>query len=198
MIQSIAQVGYAALLDEAKNTYGEIKVLEHEEAGGRNFSATPRGEVSEIYADGRVVIAMDNNDGYDIELELLDIIDNIEEDWVGISVNATAKTKAEFADGKTMPKFALLLLEDEVGGTSKMTIYPYCQLSKRPNKNSKTSEGTFDPQFPTVSIAARPNKNKLVRFETDDDKFPTEMPQLPTSADEHNATTGATTGTTTG
>lgn len=197
MIQSIAQVGYA-ILDEKANTYGAVKTLEHEEAGGRNFAATPRGEVSEIYADGRVVIAMDNNDGYDIELELLDIIDNIEEDWVGISVNANTKTKAEFADGKTMPKFALLLLEDEVGGKSKMTIYPYCQLSKRPNKNSKTSEGTFDPQFPTVSIAARPNKNKLVRFETDDDKFPEEMPQLPTSVAEHNAATAtATTGTTT-
>lgn len=191
VVKSIARVGYA-LWDESQTTpgYGAVKVFESDEAGGRNFTATPRGEVTEVSADGKVVIAVDNNDGYDIELELLDIIDDIEADWLGVSVNSTTGAIAEFATGKTMPKLCLILLEDTLEG-SKCTYYPMCQVSKRPDKNSKTSEGSFDPQFPTISLAARPNADKLVRYQTAETAIPAAVPTFPATASANEAATVA-------
>lgn len=180
MVKTIAKVGYA-VYDEKTSSYGEVVQLESAEAGGRNFTAEPRGEVTEIYADGIVALATDNNDGYDIELELLDIIDDVEKDWYGMSINETTGAKAEFATGALMPKFCLMLLEEKIG-SYQLTYYPMCQCSKRASKASKTSEGSFDPQFPTVSIAARPNDNKLVRYVTNEDKIPDELPAFPANA----------------
>lgn len=180
MVKTIAKVGYATY-DEEQGTYGTVKQLESDEAGGRNFSAEPRGEVTEIYADGKVAIAVDNNDGYDIDLELLDIIDDIEKDWLGTSVNTSTGAKAEFSTGALMPKFCLLLLEETVGG-SQLTYYPMCQCTKRASRSSKTSEGTFDPQFPTISIAARPNDKGLVRYQTSEKVIPVAVPTFPETA----------------
>lgn len=184
MVKSIAKVGYS-IYNETAGTYGTVKELESDEAGGRNFTATPRGEVSEIYADGQVVIATDNNDGYDIELELLALIDDIEKDWYGQSINSTTHALAEFASGNLMPKFCLILAEETVDGNGLITYYPMCQCSARNTYNTKTSEGTFDPVFPTVSISARPNDNKLVKYRTVGTSIPSTLPDFPESAAEN-------------
>lgn len=186
MVKTIAKVGYATY-DDKTDTYGDVVQLESDQAGGRNFTAEPRGEVTEIYADGKVAIATDNNDGYDIELELLDIIDNVEKDWFGTSVNTSTGAKAEFSTGALMPKFCLMLLEETIGG-HRLTYFPMCQCSKRKSMASKTSEGTFDPQFPTVSIAARPNDNGLVWYQTDESAIPETLPAFPSDAASNEST----------
>ena len=54
--RTIKNVGYALISavdnNTGKPTYGNVKWLVHNEAGGREYSAEPKGEVSSIYADG--------------------------------------------------------------------------------------------------------------------------------------------------
>ena len=54
--RSIKNVGYAMITsvdnNTGKPTYGDVNWLVHNEAGGREYTAEPKGEVSSIYADG--------------------------------------------------------------------------------------------------------------------------------------------------
>lgn len=166
MKKSIARVGIALIENPGTETeaIGEYTWLESEKAGGREYSAEPQGESTEVYADGRSVFSLNENNGYNITLTLLAIIDKIAIDILG-----RKKTKegiAEYADGKEAPRFALALAEDDTEGNRVISQYPNCQISGRPSKNGKTSEGSFDPQFPQFAIAARPRaKDKLVCHE---------------------------------
>ena len=170
MKTSIAQVGYAPISVNAETgaiSYGAIKKFESELSGGREFSAEPKGELSEIYADGKLVKSVEINDGYDIKLVLLDLIDDVKKDWLGFAVDTTAKTTAEYATTTQRPKFCLVICEETDDGGGKITYYYNCQVSKRPSKASKTSEGKSDAQYSEFSISSKPRvADKLVCYET--------------------------------
>ena len=67
--RTIKQVGYALITavddNTGKPTYGNVKWLVHNEAGGREYSAEPKGETSSIWADGIEVYGEEENAGYD-------------------------------------------------------------------------------------------------------------------------------------
>lgn len=169
MITSIAKVGYAPVIvgENGSVTYGDVIRLEDELAGGREFTAEASGELTEVYANGKLVKAVEINNGYTIKLILLDLIDDIQKDWMGNQVNASTGTVAEYASNRERPKFCLILAEDTDDGVGKITYYYNCQVNQRPSKTTKTSEGKFEAQFREFAIAARPRStDKLVCFET--------------------------------
>lgn len=170
MKKTIAKVGYfkitAPTEPGGKPTYGAITQFESEKSGGREYSAEPNGEPAQIYADGKVVLSVDSNNGYDIKLTLLDLVDDVSKEWLGRTVDADGSGVAEYADVTEYPRFGLVILEDTTDGLGKLTFYYNCQVSKRPNKAGKTSEGKFEGQFAEFQIAARPRENDhLVCYE---------------------------------
>lgn len=164
--KSIVDVGYAPITgvaDDGTYTYDNIVWLIATEAGGREYSAEPKGEATEIYANGIVVYSAEENNGYDIKLTLLAAIDDVEKDWIGNDVIAGGGI-IEKAKSAERPKFALIVVEDTTAETGLTTVFFNCSVSTRPSISGKTSEGKFDPQFPEYAISARPRpEDKLVR-----------------------------------
>lgn len=176
MRKSIVKVGYFPITEvEGAETYGAIKWLESEKSGGRAYSAAPKGELSEVYADGRVVYSEETNDGYDISLTLIDLIDDIAEDWLGRTVTETGV--AEYANANT-PKFGLAIAESTSDGVGEITIYYNCKVNARPTKAGATTEGSFAAQYTEFAIGARPRaKDMLVKYEIAGNELITEVPE---------------------
>ena len=164
--RTISRVGYAPAYYDSTNdtfTYGSPKWFVHNEAGGREFSASPNGEMTEIYADGVSVYASDENHGYDISLTLLNVVDDIDVQWLGNEVDSNGVV-GEYATNIERPRFALFIIEDTTDGIGVTHIWYNCVVQQRPEIAGQTSdESGFDPQFFTVNIAAREaGKNGLV------------------------------------
>lgn len=172
--KTIKKVGYK-MHDETGTSV--IKWLPSTEAGGREYTADPRGEAQDIYADGIKVYSDNGNDGYDVKLTLLAVTDDVSADWL----NEIKDTKgvAEYADGKEYPYFDLFLIEDTTDGIGKTTIYYNCQCSTRPSISGKTKEGaSFDAQFPEYAISATPREtDNLVRYIIDGKTEFAEVPE---------------------
>lgn len=185
MIKTIAKVGYALLKEDAEGniTYDKIIWFKSKEAGGREFSAEPNGETTPIWADGQRVFIAEENQGYDIKLILIDILDNIDKDWLGNIL--TDDGTLEINSSNERPRFALLVANETLKGTTKYSVDTYynCMVSARPSKTSKTSEGSIDPQFPEYSISAMPRPdNNFVRYTQKTDELPTDV-VVPTISD---------------
>lgn len=167
MKKSIVHVGYFPITtgDKGVQTYGTISWLESNLAGGREYSAEPTGEASEVYADSVVVYSAEENSGYNIKLTLLDLIDNVAKDWLGLEVNSVSGSIAEYANAGERPRFGLAIVETTTGSKNVITFYYDCQASKRPSEKGKTGEGKFEAQYAEFELAARPRlKDTLVKF----------------------------------
>lgn len=168
MKKGITAVGYAmATYDESndKVNYAAVRYLPTNVAGGREYTADPRGESQKVYADSVAVYGDTVNDGYDINLTLLSAFDDqVNEDWLNEVIDEAGS--AEYANGREFPYFALIVHEDTADGVGIRYIYYYCQASGRPSDSGKTREGgAFDfeyPQYPITS-SARISDN-LVRY----------------------------------
>ena len=156
--RTITDLGYAPITEidaDGKPTYGSVVWFPHHEAGGRNYDAQPAGTSGGVWADGREVYAYEDNQGYNVTVTTVGVTDDIDEDWYGHTVTASAVE--EYADGAEYPQFALVIIEDTTDGIGETTIFPYCHISQRSAKQGATSEGNgLNPQFPQHSIAARP------------------------------------------
>ncbi len=183
MNKTIAKVGYALINATAEEPYkyDPITYFKSGEAGGRNVSASPNGETNTIYADGLPVIVAEENAGYEISVELIAIIDDIEENWLG-NIKTADGTIIEKNTTSERPRFALVVAKERFKASTKyeIDVYLNCIVSKRPNREDKTSEANFDPNFPTFDIAASPREdNKYVRITLYADTLPSEI-ELPT------------------
>lgn len=168
MKKSIVRVGTFPITqaEDGEISYGAIEWLESEKSGGREYSAEPSGENAEVYADGRVVYSAEENNGYTIKLVLLSLIDKIAKEWLGNRVDASTKSVAEYADGAQRPYFGLAIAESTTSGETVVTYFYNCQVSKRPTRSGKTTEGKFEAQFAEFEIAARPRESdSLVCYE---------------------------------
>lgn len=162
--------GYAMLTESEETgaiTYADVIWLPSIVAGSREYSAEPRGEMTSVYADSRIVHADNDNDGYDITLTLLNICDNVETDWL----NHVAKSNgmAEYADSGEFSRFALILVENTTDGVGKTTIFYDCRCSKRPSLSGKTKEGSgFEYAFAEYALVSSPRPtDALVKFVVD-------------------------------
>lgn len=162
--RSIKNVGYAMITsvdnNTGKPTYGNVKWLVHNEAGGREYTAEPKGEVSSIWADGQEVYGEEENCGYDLSLTLLSVIDDIEEDLLNRVVASDGSYSEEYADTGEYPHFALLIIEDTTDGVGQTRVFYDCHVTKRPTESGKTSEGgALDPMFPEYAISVVPRED---------------------------------------
>lgn len=180
MRKSIARVGYAipTFTKDTGYSYAAPKWFESEKAGGREVKATPKGEPTEVYADGIVALSDNENDGYDLDVTLLDIVDDIEKDWLDNEVDADGNGVAEYSTGKMFPMFALIVVYLLVGGGYETEYYYQCRAQARPETGGKTSEGKLEAAFFSCKLRAYPRTNdepgkKLVRYVKRSDTMPT-------------------------
>ena len=162
--RTIKQVGYALITavddNTGKPTYGNVKWLVHNEAGGREYSAEPKGETSSIWADGLEVYGEEENAGYDITLTLLAFIDDTDEDWLNKVVDTNGNYVEEYTNTGEYPHFALLIIEDTTDGVGQTRVWTDCHVTKRPTESGKTSEGgALEPMFPEYAISAIPRED---------------------------------------
>ena len=146
-------------------TYGAAHQLNTMTSGGREYSADPRGDSQSVYADSVKVYGDTVNDGYDINLTLLSLLDgNVLKDWLQYS--ETEDGLAEYANVPEMPYFGLAIYEETSDGAGQTTIFPWVQANGRPSDAGKTAEGgNFDWAFPEIPLAATPRpSDKLVRL----------------------------------
>jgi len=146
-------------------TYGAAKQLKTLTSGGREYSLEPRGDSQSVYADSVKVYGDVLNDGYDLDLTTLSLLDGqIQKDW--LQYEDTEDGLAEFANVPEMPYFGLAIYEETSDGEGLTTFFPWVQASGRPSDAGKTAEGgQFDWAFPTIPLAATPRpSDKLVRL----------------------------------
>lgn len=179
MNKTIAKVGYAPLKTSGTEvSYENIVWFESAKAGGREISAEPQGELEEYAADGITALQFANNGGYQINLTLLDIIDDVETAWLG-NVKNSDGTIVEVADAKVPPRFALVVAKEALNSEKIYDIDTYFNcIAQRPSRNAKTSEpdGKLDLEFPQFTISARPlETNKLIVAHSHADELPEEV-----------------------
>ena len=146
-------------------TYGAAKQLKTLTSGGREYSLEPRGDSQSVYADSVKVYGDVLNDGYDLDLTTLSLLDGqIQTDW--LQYEETEDGLAEYANVPEMPYFGLAIYEETSDGEGLTTFFPWVQASGRPSDAGKTAEGgQFDWAFPTIPLAATPRpSDKLVRL----------------------------------
>ena len=178
--KGITAVAYArANYNEATGTlgYGAVRYLNSDVAGGREYSADPRGDSQKIYADSKAVYGDTVNDGYDIKLTLLSTFD---EEFRGDWLNEVSDDMgiAEYANAEEFPYHALIIHEDTPDGVGLISVYYYCQASGRPSDSGKTAEGgNFGFEFPQYPIVSSPRPtDKLVRYQIHGKDKLTEIP----------------------
>lgn len=156
--RTITDLGYAPITSvdvDGKPTYGEVTWLVHNEAGGREYEASPAGTATSIWADGREVYASEENQGYDTTLTTLNVVDDIEEDWYGFTV--TEDGVEEYANDEEYPSIALVIIEATTDGVGETTVFYNAHIKQRSTKTGRTSEGNgLNPQFPEHQFACRP------------------------------------------
>ena len=146
-------------------TYGPVENLVTTTSGGREYSLDPRGDSQSVYADGIKVYGDTVNDGYDLNVTILSLLDRVvQKKW--LQMQQTENGIAEYANVGEMPYFALIIYEDTSDGVGQTSVYYWCQASGRPSDSGKTGEGgTFDWTFPQIPLAATPRPtDKLVRL----------------------------------
>lgn len=159
-------------------TYGPIENLVTTTSGGREYSLDPRGDSQSVYADSVKVYGDTVNDGYDLSVTLLSVLDRVvQQKW--LQMQQTENGIAEYANVGEMPYFALIIYEDTSDGVGQTSVYYWCQASGRPSDAGKTAEGgNFDWAFPQIPLAATPRPtDKLVRLLIDGKTRLTTLPE---------------------
>ena len=122
-------------------------------SGAVNLSLDQQGEIKKFYADGMVFYKAASNNGYEGDLEMARIIDQMLQDVWGMTLGTTSKVLTENANVE--PKsFALLF---QIDGDANNDYYVLYNCSgTRPAISSKTTEDTKDPQTQSTTISATP------------------------------------------
>lgn len=177
-------------------TYGAIENLVTTTSGVREYSLDPRGDSQSVYADSVKVYGDTVNDGYDLNVTILSVLDRVvQKKW--LQMQQTENGIAEYANVGEMPYFALIIYEDTSDGVGQTSIYYWCQASGRPSDSGKTAEGgNFDWAYPQIPVAATPRPtDTLVRLLIDGKEKLTTLPEATHQAGielaEHSITLAA-------
>lgn len=128
--------------------------------GAVTVTLTPRGELTEFYADNMLYFSAAANDGYDGTLSIAKITDQFAVDALGEEKDADDGTLTEKADAKQKP-FALMF---EFDGDVKATRHVlYNCTANRPTVTSGTTTTTREPQPNELTFisSARPSDYKV-------------------------------------
>lgn len=132
--------------------------------GAVSISLDPTGEPESFYADGIEYYVINNNQGYDGDLELAMIPETFRTDILKEEQDAN-KVLVENANSET-GSFALLFEFD--GDIRKIRHVLYNCTASRPTIESKTNEDEKEVQTETLTIKARPMADGYVKAKTGD------------------------------
>lgn len=132
--------------------------------GAVSLSLDPNGEPESFYADGIEYYIINNNMGYDGDLELAMIPESFRTDILKETAD-TNKVLVESANAET-GSFALLFEFD--GDVKKIRHVLYNCSASRPKIESKTNEESREVQTETLSVKARPLASGYVKAKTGD------------------------------
>ena len=133
--------------------------------GAVSISLDANGEPENFYADGTAYYVINNNMGYDGDLELA----MIPEDFRVSALNETLddnKVLIEDANSE-LNRFALLFEFD--GDVRKIRHVLYKCAASRPSIESQTNEDEIEVQTETLTLTATPLENGFVKAKTGDD-----------------------------
>lgn len=132
--------------------------------GAVSISLDPTGEPESFYADGVEYYVINNNQGYDGDLELAMIPESFRTDILKEEQDAN-KVLVENSNSET-GSFALLFEFD--GDVRKIRHVLYNCFASRPSIESKTNEDEKEVQTETLTVKARPLASGYVKAKTGD------------------------------
>ena len=136
--------------------------------GAVNLTLSPAGDTNDFYADNVIYFSATANQGYEGDLEIALIPDEIRTAILGETVDANGAYIENSAD-----KFAGFAFGFQINGdaTNRKYWYYNCSLT-RPETASATTETNITPNTDTLTIKAMPrlsDKNVRVFMEPTDD-----------------------------
>lgn len=146
--------------ENRESTFGTPTAL----PGAVSISLDPNGEPESFYADGIEYYIINNNMGYDGDLELAMIPESFRTDILKEETDAN-KVLVENCNSET-GSFALLFEFD--GDVKKIRHVLYNCSASRPKIESKTNEESKEVQTETLTIKARPLASGYVKAKTGD------------------------------
>ena len=161
---NIRNVHYALLTksDDGEVTYGTPVPM----PGAVSISLDPNGEPSVFYADGYAYYTINNNQGYEGDLELALVPESFRTDVLKESLDAN-NVLVEDATVET-GKFALLFEFDGDKKSIRHVMYN-CSVSSRPTVEGKTKEESIEPGTETLSLKADAREDGLIKARTGSD-----------------------------
>ena len=157
---NICNVHYAVI---AKAEDGTVKFATPVAIPGAvSISLDPKGEPESFYADGVEYYVINNNQGYDGDLEVALIPESFREDVLLETADAN-NVLVENSNSQT-GSFALLFECD--GDIRKIRHVMYNCSASRPSISGKTNEEGKEVQTETLTIKSRPLANGLVKAKT--------------------------------
>lgn len=159
---NICNVHYAPITkaDDGSVKYGAPVSM----PGAVSISMDPTGEPESFYADGVEYYVINNNQGYDGDLELAMIPEEFRKEILKEEADAN-NVLVENANSET-GSFALLFEFD--GDVRKIRHVLYNCSASRPTIESKTNEEDKEVQTETLTIKARPLASGYVKAKTGD------------------------------
>lgn len=159
---NLCNVHFAPVVENANGTIS----WEIPEAmpGAVSLSMDPAGEPESFYADGIEYFIINNNQGYEGDLELALIPESFRTKILN-ETKDSANVLVENANSQA-GHFALLFEFD--GDVKKVKHVLYNCSAARPSISSKTNEDTREIQTETLSLKARPMASGLVKAKTGD------------------------------
>ena len=132
--------------------------------GAVSISLDPTGEPESFYADGIEYYIINNNQGYDGDLEVAMIPEGFRTDILKEEADSN-NVLMENANSET-GRFALLFEFD--GDVKKIRHVLYNCSASRPTIEAKTNEEDKEVQTETLTVKARPLANGYVKAKTGD------------------------------
>ena len=132
--------------------------------GAVSICLDPKGEPESFYADGVEYYVINNNQGYDGDLEVALIPESFRQDVLLETADAN-QVLVENSNSQT-GSFALLFEFD--GDVRKIRHVMYNCSASRPSISAKTNEEGKEVQTETLTIKSRPLANGLVKAKTGD------------------------------
>lgn len=158
---NLSHVHYAKLKDGEKTSFETPIPI----PGAVKISLDPNGEPESFYADGIQYYTINNNMGYDGELEIAMIPESFRKDILSETEDKN-KVLVEDVNSQT-ENFALLFEFD--GDKKKIRHVLYNCSAGRPKIEGQTNEESREVQTETLSIKARPLKEGPVKAKTGKD-----------------------------
>lgn len=131
--------------------------------GAVSLTMDQQGDITKFYADGIVFWQSAQNNGYEGDLEMAQILDQFRQDCLGEKLHETDKVFLENANAKTTPFALMFEFEGDVTDTRHVL---YNCTATRPSIDGKTTEGNKKPDTEKLKVSAIPLPNGYVKART--------------------------------